>query len=81
MPNDQDAPKMCLACARRKLAGQPPKPCGDCIILNVDPLAEIRANAARPSPLRHFSFAAAVGGSSSWSAQKPPRATRGGYSL
>ncbi len=37
------SPKLCFPCARRKLAGKPPKPCGTCIILNVDPLAKVRA--------------------------------------
>jgi hypothetical protein len=81
MPQDHDDPKLCLTCARRKLAGQPEKPCGDCSLLNVDPMAQVRAQFVRPSPLRRFSFEASVGGSSGWTAQKPPRATRGGYSL
>jgi hypothetical protein len=72
---------ICLKCARIKIKGNTTKPCGDCIILNVDPFAEIRANVARPSRLLNFSFEAAVGGSSGWTAQKPPRAKRGGYSL
>lgn len=42
--------KLCLKCARRKLAKKTSKPCGDCILLNVDPLAQIRSNAAKPSP-------------------------------
>lgn len=54
-------PKLCLPCARRKLGGRPAKPCGNCILLNVDPHALTRARAARPlflySPL-HFAVAA-----------------------
>lgn len=81
MPIDRDDPQLCLPCARRKLAGKPPKPCGDCALINVDPMAQVRAQFVRPSNLRRFSFEAAVGGSFGWTAQKPPRATRGGYSL
>lgn len=40
--------KLCLKCARRKLAGKKAKPCGTCILLNIDPLAQVRAQAAKP---------------------------------
>lgn len=56
MKNDLTRPsKVCLSCARRKLSGQPPRPCGNCVLLNVDPMARARANAARP--LRPMSYA------------------------
>jgi hypothetical protein len=55
-----DNPKICLSCARRALAKQPPQPCGSCVILNVDPLAEVRARAAKPSPLAGFMSSTAV---------------------
>ncbi len=42
--------KICFSCARRKLAGKPPEACADCALLNVDHLAQVRANAARPMP-------------------------------
>lgn len=69
--------KLCLSCARQKLAGKPAIPCGTCVLLNVDPLAQVRANAARPSPMLRYTTAAAsfsslCGGPSS----KPARATR-----
>lgn len=35
--------KLCLRCARNKLAGNPEEPCADCILLNVDKLAKVRA--------------------------------------
>lgn len=43
--------KLCLDCARRKLGGKPERPCGDCVLLNIDPLAQVRANAMKPAPL------------------------------
>jgi len=69
--------KLCLSCARQKLAGKPEKPCGTCAILNVDPMAQVRANAARPSPMLRYttaasSFSSLCGGPSS----KPARAKR-----
>lgn len=51
---DAPAPRLCLACARRKLAGAPEKPCGTCVLLNVDPMAQVRATAARPWPPKHW---------------------------
>lgn len=48
-PEERPA-KLCLKCARRKLAKKKMPPCGDCILLNVDHLAQVRANHARPSP-------------------------------
>lgn len=64
---NNDAPKLCLRCARRKLAGKPSKPCGTCVIINVDPLAQVRANFARPSPTMRYaalalSFSSLIGG-------------------
>ncbi|MBS3927753.1 MAG: hypothetical protein KGZ65_04095 [Sphingomonadales bacterium] len=59
MSDVESAPKMCLRCARRALAKLPAKPCGACPLLNVDRLAQVRANAARPSPLQRFTFASA----------------------
>lgn len=55
--------KLCLPCARRKLAKQPPKPCGACALLNVDPFAQVRANYAKPGPLWHDPTPVAGGGS------------------
>lgn len=49
MPIEGRPSKMCLGCARRKLAGKPAKPCGNCILLNVDPMARVRAT---PKPTR-----------------------------
>lgn len=54
MPHDTDAHKLCLSCARRALAGLPTKPCGVCPLINADPLAKVRAVAARPWPPAHF---------------------------
>lgn len=55
MTSPADRPtKLCLSCARRKLAKLPAEPCSDCLIINVDPLANVRANAAKPSPLKRF---------------------------
>jgi hypothetical protein len=48
--------KLCLACARAKMANRPTRPCADCVLLNTDAFAKIRANAAKPSPLARFSF-------------------------
>lgn len=64
----EDAPKLCLLCARRSLAGQPPKPCGACPLLNIDHLAQVRANAARPSPLRRYSLAITGNGRAAYGA-------------
>lgn len=60
MPSAEESPKLCLPCARRALAKQPPQNCGTCIVLNTDPLARVRANAARPGPLDKFLTARAV---------------------
>ena len=80
---EPEKPKLCLSCARVKLAKKEPKPCADCIILNTDPLARVRANSAKPSPLARFRFGAAARstwnlGSVSVSGQKPARSTYGG---
>ncbi|MES2155411.1 MAG: hypothetical protein V4510_09785 [bacterium] len=40
--------KICLKCAYRKLGGLPEKPCGTCLLLNVDLMAQVRARAALP---------------------------------
>ena len=50
----EESPKLCLPCARRALAKQPPNNCGTCIVLNTDSLAWVRANATRPSPLDRY---------------------------
>lgn len=34
---------LCLSCARRKLGGKPPKPCGVCPTLNIDLKAVVYA--------------------------------------
>ncbi len=54
MPIDEAPRKICLSCARRKLAKKKLPPCGDCALLNVDKLAKVRAAAALPSPLAGF---------------------------
>lgn len=54
----QYEPKLCLNCARAKLAGRAERACGTCILLNADPLAKVRANSARQSPLARFIFPA-----------------------
>ncbi len=74
-------PKICLDCARRRLAGKPTKACADCALLNVDRLASVRANAAKPSPAARyasltFSASSLVGGLSS----KPARSAWGATS-
>lgn len=56
--------KLCLACARRRLAKRPPVGCADCALLNMDPLAQVRATYARPSPLAGFTFVLGLGGDS-----------------
>ena len=48
--------KLCLSCARAKLAGLPVRACGSCVLLNTDPMAQVRANAARPSRIARYSF-------------------------
>lgn len=78
-----EKPQLCLSCARAKLAKKKPAPCADCIILNVDHLAQVRANAAKPNPLARFTFSAAARstwrlGSLAGSGQKPARSTYGG---
>ncbi len=50
----EESPKLCLSCCRRALAKQPPQNCGTCIVLNTDPLAQVRASSARPSVLDRF---------------------------
>lgn len=83
MTNDTTRPsKLCLPCARRKLAGETPKPCGNCVLLNVDPMAKTRANAARPARALHFaaaaqSFSSLFGGTST----KPARGTPQGRTI
>lgn len=77
---EPDSPKLCMKCARRILAipaverrkkeRQAPKPCADCLLLNVDPMAQVRANAAKPSPVLRiamlaYSFCSLIGGHSS----------------
>lgn len=47
---------ICLSCARRRLAGKPEEACSACLRLNVDPLAIVRANHAKPHPLDRFTF-------------------------
>ncbi len=54
MPLDNDAPKLCLSCARRALAGKPPKACGSCPLINTDPLAKVRAISSRPWPPPYY---------------------------
>lgn len=55
MTTPADKPsKLCLDCARRKLAKLPTEPCSKCLLINVDPLAQVRANAAKESPLKRF---------------------------
>ena len=60
--------KLCLSCARAKLAGLPVRACGSCVLLNTDPMAQVRANAARPSPLARYDFSLAPSASSITSA-------------
>ena len=72
-------PRLCLPCARAKLAGKTAKPCGDCILLNVDRLAIVRSNHSRPDPKWYAlaeapSFSSLVGGPSS----KPAHSNRSG---
>lgn len=50
----ESLPKICLTCALRKLAGKEDRPCGSCLLLNVDPLAKIKALAAKTSALARF---------------------------
>lgn len=76
---DPATPKLCLKCARAKLAQKPEKPCADCALLNVDPMAKIRANAAKPSSLSRLLLSPAA---ATWrfavlagTGQKPARAT------
>lgn len=75
--------KICLDCARLKLAKKKVYPCGDCTLLNVDRLAKVRANAARPSPLQRFKFLAGytslhLNGSASTFEHRPARPRWGG---
>lgn len=75
MPSDPKPSKLCLGCARRKLAGKPFKPCGDCVLINVDPMAKTRANAARPAPLMAYAptaqaFSSLFGGTSNRPAKR-----------
>lgn len=58
VPTEHTPGKLCLRCAYRKLKGWPEKPCATCLLLNVDPLAHVRANAARTMPLSPLAFAA-----------------------
>lgn len=51
---DEPQSKICLKCALRKLSKQPEKPCGDCLLLNVDPLARVRALGALPLPILQY---------------------------
>ena len=47
---------ICLEGARQKLAGKTHENCGDCVLLNVDRLAKVRAACARPSPFLRYNF-------------------------
>lgn len=80
MPHDHSVSKLCLKCARARLAGKKTKPCGSCILLNIDPLAQTRANAARPNKLARFSFSpeARAAWARQVTAQKPARSSYGG---
>lgn len=81
---EPDNPKLCLNCARARMAKKKHDACADCALLNVDPMARIRANAAKPNPLARFSFSASA--RSTWSlgsiaggtGQKPAHKTYGG---
>lgn len=53
-------PKICFPCARARLAKRAARPCADCALLNLDPLAQIRARAAKPSPLHRLHFVVAT---------------------
>ncbi len=66
--------KLCLDCARRRLAKKPDRSCAACALVNVDPLARVRATYAKPSPLRNFSFASL--GLSSFSSEVPAQSRR-----
>lgn len=72
-------PRLCFKCCRRKLAGKPERPCGDCVLLNVDRLAKVRANhaesfhATRYPPDAFFASSLVDAPSS-----KPARATASG---
>lgn len=71
--------KLCLKCARRKLAGKKAKPCGTCILLNVDPMAQVRANASREiAGIRFMNSAVSVSSLLGGITQKPARATSAG---
>lgn len=39
--------KLCLSCAREKLAGKPRRYCHDCRTLSADPLAQVRAKSTK----------------------------------
>jgi hypothetical protein len=81
---EPDKPQLCLSCARARLAKKAAKPCADCIRLNIDPLAQVRANSAKPNPLAKFSFSDTA--RSTWrlgsvvdgTGQKPAHKTYGG---
>lgn len=81
---EPEKPQLCLNCARARLAKKPAKPCADCVLLNTDPLARVRANAARPNPLAKFSFSDAarstwrLGSIAGETGQKPAHKTYGG---
>ncbi len=51
---ETDNTKLCLKCARARMAGKSVKPCADCVVLNRDPLSQVRANHAQPSPFLRF---------------------------
>lgn len=46
--------KLCLDCALRKLSGKRAENCTKCLLLNIDPMAQIRANYAKKMPLQRF---------------------------
>lgn len=79
--HDAERPsRLCLKCARRKLGGKKAKPCGDCVLLNVDHLAQVRANAAKRTPPLRYEMAAELSCSSlvAERSSKPARPTASG---
>ncbi|MDD5301546.1 MAG: hypothetical protein PHS14_00440 [Elusimicrobia bacterium] len=79
---EPENPKLCLSCARARLAQRPARACATCALLNIDPLASVRANSARPSPLAAFYFqpfrSTWISGAIVTTGQKPARARYGG---
>ena len=48
---------ICLSAARAQLSGRPHRlPCDACTAANADTLAQVRENAAKPSPLLKYEF-------------------------